>query len=430
MLDKIYAPVGGLLLIIFAVAVLSPCAEGQTFKILHSFGGSGDGAWPVGGQVLDGQGDLFGVTQIGPSGNGCLGNSGCGTVYRLKPNADGTWTESVIHAFNGIDAAFPFAAPILDPQGNLYGTADGHLGGPPHFPAVVYQLSPGSNDTWAESILYQFLDPSDIVPEALTFDSLGNVYGITEGGGMNDSGSVFSLDRSSGWKERLLFSFDPPPYRSGISPHGAITFDGKGDLYGATILGGAYNCGVVYKLTRQASLSWKQIVLHDFACGLDGFYPIGPTFGPDGSLYGVTQIGGPPSHGADGLYGYGTVFKLTPNSDGTWSKTTLYAFHGGASDGAYPQAELVFDRAGNIYGETDNGGNNSCMYGCGTVFKLTPSAEGQWTESVLHFFTGGLDGSHPIGTLAIDGAGNLYGTATDGGLYNNNYGGVAWEIIP
>jgi uncharacterized repeat protein (TIGR03803 family) len=90
-------------------------------------------------------------------------------------------------------------------------------------------------------------------------------------------------------------------------------------------------------------------------------------------------------------------FELTPNSDGTWTKTTIYAFRGGPGDGAFPVDRLIFDRAGNIDSTTDGGGDSNF----GTIFKLTPSSGGQWTESLLHFFTGGLDGSGPIGTLAI-----------------------------
>jgi uncharacterized repeat protein (TIGR03803 family) len=257
----------------------------------------------------------------------------------------------------------------------------------------------------------------------LTFDPAGNVYGVSDGGGMNGTGSVYSLNRASGWHQ-LLLSFDGHyPYPSGISPQGAITFDRTGNLYGATILGGSHQCGVVYKLTNQGSLFWKETVLHDFACGPDGYYPIGATFGPDGSLYAVTQVGG--FLGTPQCYfGCGTVFKLTPNSDGTWTKTTLYAFRGGSSDGAFPVNGLLFDRLGNIYSTTSGAGKCS---NCGTVFKLTPSAGGQWTESILHFFTGGLDGSGPITTMAIDRAGNLYGAAVRGGVYDY---GVAFEITP
>ena len=171
---KLTSARSSLLTILAAFFVISG-AWGQTFRVLHSFGASGDGLLPVGGQVFDRQGNLYGVTEAGPLGNGCLGNEGCGTVYQLKPNGDGTWSESVIHAFNGSDAAFPLTSPSFDPQGNLDGTADGHAGAGT-FPAVVYQLSPTSNGTWTESILYQFPNSRDNSPGALTYNPAGNVY--------------------------------------------------------------------------------------------------------------------------------------------------------------------------------------------------------------------------------------------------------------
>ena len=425
MLNKTYVAVRNLLLTIFTLSLLLSGAWGQTFKVLHSFGASGDGQWPQGGVVFDSHGNLYGVTEVGPSGNGCLGE-GCGTVYQLKPNGDGTWAESVIHAFNGNDAAFPFSSPVFDAQGKLYGTADGHAGAGT-FPAIVYQLTPGSNGTWTESILYQFPSSPDNQPGAVTLDSAGNVYGVADAGGVNQSGYIYRLNRASGWQEQFLLFFDQTyPYLSGLSPQGPITFDDNGNLYVATILGGTYGCGVVFKLTGQGSFFWKETVLHDFACGADGYYPVGATFGPDGSLYAVTQIGGI-SRADQCPFGCGTVFKLTPNADGAWTKTTLYAFHGGQNDGAFPVDGLVFDQAGNIYSTTDAGGNSSCSSGCGTVFKLTPSSGGQYTESILHFFTGGSDGSVPISTMASDGAGNLYGATYRGGTYGD---GVAFEITP
>jgi uncharacterized repeat protein (TIGR03803 family) len=125
-----------------------------------------------------------------------------------------------------------------------------------------------------------------------------------------------------------------------------------------------------------------------------------------------------------------------PNSDGTWTETVLYAFRGGLHDGETPAEGVTFDQAGNIYGTTAYGGSNPCTVfgcvqcpyaGCGTVFKLTPSSGGQWTESILHFFSRGSDGTDPASPLTIDGAGNLYGTAYYGGLYDR---GVAYQITP
>src|SRR5271166_713847 len=144
MLNEKCSPIRRLALTILTAALVSPGAWAQTFKVLHSFGNTGDGITPGQGQVFDGQGNLYGIANLGPAGNGCLGNEGCGIVYQLKPNSDGTWTETVIHAFNGNDGAYPWSSLLLDSQGNLYGSATGEG----HYPDVIYQLTPGSNGTW------------------------------------------------------------------------------------------------------------------------------------------------------------------------------------------------------------------------------------------------------------------------------------------
>jgi uncharacterized repeat protein (TIGR03803 family) len=430
MLNKKYTDIRTLLLAILATALLCPGAWGQTFKILHSFGNTGDGAPPQYGQVFDGQGNLYGVTDYGPVGDGCLGNGGCGSVYQLKPNADGTWTETLIHIFSDSGGTYPSSSLLLDSQGNLYGSASGQA----HYPDVVYQLTPNSNGTWTESALYQFPPVPGLgsIPGELTFDAAENIFGTTRFGGANETGTVFSLDRSLGWQESLLFTFDGfPNNNSGGGAFGAITFDAAGNLYGTTLGGGTHDSGVVYKLTNQGD-TWQQTVLYNFAGGTDGNAPWGVVFGPDGSLYGLTQVGG--NLGSVFCFlGCGTVFKMTPNADGTWTKTTLYAFRGGPHDAAIPTTHITFDQAGNIYGTTAAGGSgaSSLCYvveGCGTVFKLTQSSGGHWTESVLHFFRGGSgDGYNPDSPLVLDGAGNLYGTTAEGGLYNS---GVAYEITP
>jgi uncharacterized repeat protein (TIGR03803 family) len=129
-----------------------------------------------------------------------------------------------------------------------------------------------------------------------------------------------------------------------------------------------------------------------------------------GNLYGTASN--------QGFWGYGAVFELTPHSDGTWRETTLYAFTGG-SDGGTPMANLIFDKAGNLYGTTESGGGGPCNTlipsGCGVVLRLSPSSGGNWTETVLHTFAGCSDGDYPLAGLVSDAQNNLYGTTSAGG---------------
>ena len=211
-------------------------------------------------------------------------------------------------------------------------------------------------------------------------------------------------------------------------PTSGITFDHSGRIYGTTTYGGIHSLGVVYRLERSGG-SWVGSALYSFGQPGDGANPYaGVVFGPDGALYGTTQVGG--------AYGYGTVYKLQPPANichaiqCPWTEIILYSFTGGA-DGSEPSyGNLVFDNAGNIYGTTFSSGN-----GYGVVFKLTRSGS-SWTESVL------WNGGSFFGGVIFDTAGNLYGgtlnsvielSPTQSGgwvettLYSGNAGGgVVW----
>jgi len=154
-------------------------------------------------------------------------------------------------------------------------------------------------------------------------------------------------------------------------------------------------------------------VLHSFQGG-DGANPAaGLIFDRAGNLYGTTGC-----FVGLNFVNLGTVFKLKPDADGKWTETVLHSFEN--TDGNNPQAPVVFDRAGNLYGTTSTGG----AYGIGVVFKLAPDADGAWTETVLHSFQGGYgDGDSPFGGLVIDNAGNMYGTTGAGGSGNCFPGG-------
>jgi uncharacterized repeat protein (TIGR03803 family) len=237
--------------------------------------------------------------------------------------------------------------------------------------------------------------------------------------------------------ETVILPFD---ITDGMTPPSGFVADKAGNLYGVTSIGGNGNCsdfgggggcGALYELSPPAKLggAWTETVLYNFQGGADGDEVIGSLiFDTKGNLYGTTALGG----GGTCTYGCGTVFELVPPAlaGGAWTKSTLYFFQGGATDGSYPEASLVLDRHGNLYGTTLYGGGPNCAaYGCGTIFELTPPPQpgGAWTETVLHTFVGpsSTDGYCPSSNLILDAAGNLYGTTGFGGAYNN---GAVFEV--
>jgi uncharacterized repeat protein (TIGR03803 family) len=210
-----------------------------------------------------------------------------------------------------------------------------------------------------------------------------------------------------------------------------VTINRSGDLLGTTVSGGnmegicGAGCGTVFRLSYKGSV-WTFTPLYAFHGITDGWQPnAGVTIGPDGNLYGTTDLGG---GGDQCFWGCGTVFKLQPpvnickSASCPWTQTTLYRFSGGSDGGLPKYGDLVFDRAGNIYGTTSRFGSG----GQGTVYKLALSG-GSWTESVLYSFTGGADGGTPTGPVIFDEVGNLYGTASTGG---SNGGGTVFQLTP
>ena len=287
---------------------------------------------------------------------------------------------------------------------------------------------------------------------------------------------LLAASKAEGQTYTLLHNFSGP---DGAAPYGTLTMDRAGNLYGTTYFGGngcgGYGCGTVFKLTHKNS-GWILARLYSFQGGNDGEYPLaGVTIGPDGSLYGTTSAGGgnpPICTSPVGGPGCGTIFKLQPPATACttalcpWTETVLYRFMGG-SDGAYPgYGNLVFDQTGNLYGTTEgdefsnqatafklsrsgSGWTKSLVYnfgyifvgsgmifdhagnlygttadsgGWGTVYELIPSGSG-WTETTLYQFQNDGDGYEPLGGVAFDQAGNLYGTTF-------NDGGRVYELSP
>lgn len=402
-------------LCLILVATTSAWAASKE-RVLYSFKGVPDGVGPDAALVFDSSGNLYGTTYEG-------GTARQGTVFELSPGSGGQWSESVPHSFNEADGdgAYPKDSLLVDSSGDLYGTTWMGGSGSCYFSCgIVFEVSPEVSGGWTESILYNFSGADGANPDAnLIADPAGAFYGTTQASGAYGGGAVFRLEKEPGatWSETLLYSFKVQG-GDGVLPLSGLLFDPSGNLYGTTYGGGAYNKGTVFELKRGSRGGWTEIVLHSFD-GHDGAYPVsGLTIDPTGSLYGVCPNGGPHHNGA--------VFKLTPGRNNKWAFTILYDFPR-ANDGAYPVGTLIWDSKGSLYGANAGGGNRACYrYGCGTVFKLSPRASGKWTYTVLYRFNG-QDGEQPEAGLIWDAKGNLYGTTFGGGPYGE---GVAFELTP
>ena len=203
--------------------------------------------------------------------------------------------------------------------------------------------------------------------------------------------------------ESVLYRFN---FSNGIFPRAGLVVDKAGNLYGTTFEGGSYRGGTVFELSPETGGGWTHSVLHNFSY-LDGSAnsPTTPLIlDAAGNLYGTTTSGG--------TFGAGIAFELSPQAGG-WTFKRLHAF-GNGKDGQIPSGGLVLDATGNLYGMTSAGG----AYGNGTVFELSPAADGVWTERILHHFNRTYTaGWAPYGSLVFDSSGNLYGTTHDGGTY-------------
>ena len=387
-------------------------AQGLTLNIIHNFTGGEDGAYPRGGPTIDGVGNLYGTTEAG-------GGAGkAGTVFKIR-RRNSSWVLSPLYAFtSGNDGAAPLAGVIRDSNGILYGTTS--QGGQYTY-GTVFKLRPGSTapttviTPWIESVLYSFQGGNDgFVPGSdLVFDPEGNLYGTTQEGGAYGYGTVFKLTPSDGgWTESVIYSFTGGA--DGASPVAGVVLDNSGNLYGTTPNGGSKsNVGVVYELTPSGS-GWNEAVLYAFQGENDGAAPYaGVILDQSGNLYGATYAGG--------VNNGGTVFELSP-SNGSWTLNVLYSLTGPSGGNGGPAASLTMDAAGNLYGTTLYDG----LYGSGSVFKLT-SSNNSWTYFSLHDFAGGNDGEQPYSSPVFDSSGNLYGTAQDGGT--DGYG-IVFQIMP
>ena len=352
---------------------------------------------------------------------------------------------NTVHEFGAVakDGARPWATVIADAKGNLYGTTDS---GGKYGLGAVFEASPPkvAVGKWTEALLYSFGDSSSdgVTPRArLVLGPSGELFGTTAGGGAYLSGTIFELSpptvSGKPWKETLLHSFGQYPTDGVFPVDDGLTLDAKGNLYGATVAGGAYSiggvyllcpqgCGAAYEMSPPATSGgkWSERVIHSFGATLVG--GLGPEAGfiadADGNLYGVTGGGGAYGTLANGGGG-GTVFELKPpaGTGEVWSETVIASFASRGVGGASPFGRLAFDSSGNLYGTTLYGGSGTD----GTVFESIRPAKsgGKWTTTIIHnFFGPPYDGEEPRGGLVLDAKGDVFGASQGGGA--NSYGSV------
>jgi len=394
---------------------ITQSAQAQTYTVLYTFTGGADGAFPEAALIRDAAGNLFGTTvENGQS----FCTSDCGNVFKIDPSGK----ETTLHTFTGgKDGSFPYVSGVVgDHAGNLYGTTEFGGKGMGSF-GVVYKLSPAGT----ESILHSFATSSadgEAPQSGVVVDAQGNVYGTTlQGDGQGcrgfGCGTVFKIDKA-GKETRLAFD-------ETVWGPSTLVRDAAGNLYGTTYVSGGtgcggFGCGTVFKVDKTG----KRTVIYAFQGGSDGVIPNGNVvLDKAGNLYGTTWKGGntavcPPS-------GCGLVYKI----DKKGKETVLYRFS--VSDGLAPQGGLVLDSKGNLYGTTWGGGAGCSGDGCGTVFKIDKTGK----ETVLYSFADSADGGFPYAGLVRDKAGNLYGTASNGGdsstgLCIPNGCGVVFKLTP
>jgi uncharacterized repeat protein (TIGR03803 family) len=319
---------------------------GGTLTTLHSFCSDypscTDGADPYAGLVQAANGDLYGTAYNG-------GANGYGAVFKITPSGTLTTLYSFCSQTNCTDGAGPEAGLVQAANGDLYGTT---YSGGTSSAGTIFKITPSGTLT----TLHSFNGEDAGGPVAgLVQAANGDLYGTTQGGGTNGGGTIFKITPSG--TVTTLYSFCPQtPCRDGGAPDAGLVQAANGDLYGTTYGGGTNGHGTVFKITQGGTLTTLYSFCSQTNC-TDGETPFaGLVQAADGDLYGTT---------IDGANGNGTIFKITPGG----TLTTLYSFcsQTNCRDGGQPNAGLVQDTNGDLYGTTDYGGGAAS----GTVFRLS-----------------------------------------------------------
>ncbi len=349
------------------------------------------------------------------------GANGDGTVFELVKTASG-YTEQVLHSFSyPTDGAIPQGGLIADANGDLFGTTSTGGAYGGPFGTVFELVKTGSGYT--EKILHSFSGADGYAPYAgLIADANGDLFGTNIAGGAHGYGTVFELVKTgSGYTEKVLHSFRGGT-TDGFDPYAGLIADAKGDLFGTTFEGGGNDDGTVFELVKTGS-GYTEKLLHSFSgYPTDGANPdAGLIANAKGDLFGTTEYGGASS--------VGTVFELVKTGSG-YTEKILHSF-GVATKGFEPYAGLIADTKGDLFGTTYGGGANGEPGRNGTVFELVKTGSG-YTEKILHSFSGGTtDGDTPLAGLIADANGDLFGTTAFGGAYGESNGGdgTAFELV-
>lgn len=397
-MNKVMARIA-VILLAAVIAFPGATARAQSFTTLYTFQGMPNSTGPAQALMLDASGNFYGTTY------GLLDGARprqYGTVFRISP----TGNVSTLKRFSGPNGSNPEVGHLIqDSEGNLYGVTDfgGLLPGGAEGSGTIYKI----DKHWQETVLHTFTYGADGGSPRGTIvrDKFGNLYGTTLGG-LTNFGTVYKLKTNGDL--RVLHTFRRGT-GDGESPAGGLVADADGNLYGATSYGGTVFAGTIFKVSKWG----KETVLYSFKGGADGSGPNGELLLDSvGNLYGTTS-------GA-GTSNFGTVFKVDPAGN----ETVLYSFKGPSptlTDGAYPSGGLVQDASGNLYGVTWAGGGSNA----GTVYKI----DGNGNETQLYSFPFATQGS-PFGTLVFDAAGNLCGVTESNSTQTVQTFGLVYKITP
>lgn len=425
------------IMIVAAATFASTGAWASTYSVLHNFcalPGCKDGTMPT-SLSMDAAGNLDGVT---------FGYEGGGILYRLSRNpGHKAWDFQRLHTFCAKDPSCPDgtvpydARPLADSRGNIYGTT---AGGGAIDEGTAYEYL---NDKQTLRVLSSFDSDPKNIPRAgksgfiykgaefgLPYDGRAPLYATSSTDLVRSRGLAFIvIPRGAKTIFKTIYAFcSLANCLDGFSPAGLLAMDPNENFFGVTTYGGDTNHGVIFQLSKNSHGDWSETALHSFCeaanCADGDELLTGPVMDSSGNLYGTTFQGGSENNGCCGI-----VYKLA--FDGSqWQFSVLYNFcqQRDCNDGSHPWSSLLLASDGKLYGMTQTGGghyNGDDNSGGGTVFALSGTS-----LEIIHRFCaerGCPDGKYPIGALVEDGAGNLYGTASQGGSHG---GGVVFEISP